>query len=79
MQHEFPGTLDEKISTGYRLATSVRPSDEVISSLRNAHQDIEQTYIDEPALLDGFANSPQEAAYVVLASMLLNLDAALTK
>lgn len=79
LQNEFPGTLDEKISVGYRLATSTHPNKDALSSLRSAHQDIEQTYINDPTLLDGFANSPEEAAYIVLASMLLNLDAALTK
>ncbi len=79
MQNEFPGTLDEKISAGYRLATSTRPSDEALSSLGSAYHDIEQSYQNDPGLLEGFADTPNQAAFIVLASMLLNLDAALTK
>ncbi|MFC4995237.1 DUF1553 domain-containing protein [Rubritalea tangerina] len=79
MKYETDGDVREKISFGYRVATSREPSDGDLADLVAAYRDMEAHYRSKPALMKGMAGTPDGAAFTVMASLLLNLDAALTK
>ena len=79
MKYKTEGSLEDKLSFGYRIATSSRPTPEVLAELTRAYHDIEKEYRENPQLMKGIAGTPDGAALTVLASLLLNLDAALTK
>jgi hypothetical protein len=79
MKYETEGDLASKLTTGYRIATSHKPSPEQLKELLALFNQLEQHYSENPELFDGLAGTPDGAAYTVLASSLLNLDAALTK
>lgn len=79
MKYDTKGSVEEKITAGYRLATSRRPSKEILGMLVDAYKDIEQAYKDNPDQLEGMAGTADGGAYTVLASLILNLDASLTK
>ncbi|GAA5496485.1 hypothetical protein Rhal01_02669 [Rubritalea halochordaticola] len=79
MKYDTKGSVEKKISTGYRVATSRRPNPEILKMLVDAYKDIEQSYKDNPDQLQGMAGTADGGAYTVLASLILNLDASLTK
>jgi hypothetical protein len=79
MKFETPGSLADKITAGYRITTSRKPDSERIQQLVSLFQEIEARYAAEPASLQGIAGTPDGGAFTVLASVLLNLDEALTK
>ena len=79
MKYKTKGSLEDKLSFGYRIVTSTRPSPEILKELTAAYHDIEMEYREQPQLMKGMAGTPDGAAFTVLASLLLNLDAALTK
>ncbi|BDS05169.1 hypothetical protein NT6N_02090 [Oceaniferula spumae] len=79
MKYEHEGTLEEKIAYGYRIVTSQRPSPDVLKELVSSFKEMEKTYAANPGQMKGMAGSADGAAYTILASLLLNLDATLTK
>jgi len=79
MKNEFPGELADKIASGHRVATSRTPDPERLARLVELFQQLEEQYTAEPDLKQGMAGSPDGAAFTILASVLLNLDEALTK
>ncbi|MBK1856484.1 PSD1 domain-containing protein [Verrucomicrobiaceae bacterium 5K15] len=79
MKYDTQGTLEDKIALGYRLATSHRPDTKTLELLVQTYQDLESNYRQTPAEMKGMAGTPDGAAFTVLASLLLNLDAAITK
>jgi hypothetical protein len=79
MKSESPGTLADKLATGYRITTSRRPNAKRLAQLVALFQEIEAGYTADPASLQGMAATPDDGAFTVLASVLLNLDEALTK
>lgn len=79
MKYETKGGVEEKVAFGYRIATSTRPSEAVLEKLVKAFRDIEAEYTKNPKMMEGMAGTADGAAYTVMASLLLNLDAALTQ
>lgn len=79
MKHDTPGSLDDKLGVGYRAATSRHATPERVDELRSLFRDLEARYAAEPALMRGLAGTPDGAAFTVVASVLLNLDEALTR
>jgi hypothetical protein len=79
MKNEFPGDLAAKIAAGHRATTSRNPDSERLAKLVELFQELEAQYIAEPDLKTGMAGTPDGAAFTVVASVLLNLDDALTK
>ena len=79
MKHEIEGSIQEKIAAGFRITTSRRPSADRLVELVNVYQKLEADYQANPATMKGMANTPDGAAFIVLASILLNLDEAVVK
>jgi len=73
------GSVRDRLAYGYRITTSERPDDETLDELEAAFKTAEQNYKDHPDQLKGIAGTPDGAAYTILGSLLLNLDASLTK
>lgn len=79
MKYETEGDVKTKIITGFRLATSTKPSDRQFKILKALFEKISKDYEENPKQYSGLAGSPDGAAYTVLASTILNMDDALTK
>jgi hypothetical protein len=79
MKYDLPGDLAAKIAAGHRAATSRAPSADRLARLLELHEDLEARYTAEPELRQNLAGTADGAAFTVLASVLLNLDEAITK
>ena len=79
MKYDCEGSLQQKIAFGYRVATSKNPRPETLKELVLTFQDIEQSYKKNPKQMAGMAGTADGAAYTVIASLILNLDATLSK
>ncbi len=79
MKYEATGTLEERLSTGYRVATSRRITPDRLEELLALFTRLEKDYAADPSLMQGMAGTADGAAYTVVASVLLNLDEALTR
>ncbi len=79
MKYDHEGSLQQKIAYGYRVATSRSPRPETLKELVLTFQDVEESYKKNPKLMKGMAGTPDGAAYTVIASLILNLDATLSK
>jgi len=79
MKYDSTGSIDDRLSLGYRTATSRQVTPDRLEALRNLFTKLEKDYAANPALMKGMAGSPDGAAYTVVASVLLNLDEALIR
>lgn len=79
MKYEIEGDTKTKIITGFRIATSNKPSDRQFEILIDLFEKISIDYTRNPKPFSGLASSPDGAAYTVIASTILNMDDALTK
>ena len=79
MKHEATGSIDERLSLGFRLTTSRRITADRLEELRALFTKLEAAYTADPSLKQDMAETPDGAAYTVLASVLLNLDEALIR
>ncbi len=80
MKYEFKeGSVRERLAYGYRITTSHRPDEDTLDELLAAFKTAEKNYQDHPEQLNGIAGTADGAAYTIVASLLLNLDASLTK
>lgn len=79
MKYDTEGTVDDKLSAGYRIATSRRPSPDKLSELVGLYDKLEAQYASEPKLMKGMAGTPDGAAFTIVAQVILNLDEVLTK
>lgn len=79
MKYDTAGDVKTKITTGFRLATSTKPSDRQLEILMGLFEKISKDYEENPKQYSGLARTPDGAAYTVIASTMLNMDDALTK
>jgi hypothetical protein len=79
MKYDTTGGLKERLTLGYRLATSKLPTPDRVAELEALFTKLEKTYSADPAQMKGMAGTPDGAAFTVVASVLLNLDEALIR
>lgn len=79
MKYDTEGTVSEKISTGYRIATARDPDQGRLDELVGLFDKLEAEYKSKPELHKGMAGSPDGAAFTIVAQVILNLDEVLTK
>ena len=75
---DYPKTEPRaKFAYGHLLTTQLKASEATLNILENSFHDLKDTYTQEST--GTLADSSEAAAYVNLASILLNIDSALTK
>ncbi len=79
MKYDTEGSVSDKLSAGYRIATARQPSPEKLKELIGLFDKLEAQYASEPELKKGMAGTPDGAAYTIVAQVILNLDEVLTK
>ncbi len=79
MKTETSGDLDAAISYGFRLATSRSITPDRLSELKNLYQNLTAQYTADSTLTKNLAETPDQAALTVVASVILNLDESLTR
>jgi hypothetical protein len=79
LQKEGGKTDDERFIYGFRLCTAKRPSKPELVYLRTLISKLRARYKSDPQLAMKAAGSPEDAAWTLVATVLLNLDAAVTK
>lgn len=79
MKQETSGELDAELSFGYRIATSRAITSDRLTELRNLYQQLVAQYTADPVTMKSLANTPDEAALAIVASVILNLDESLTR
>lgn len=79
MQRSAPDDVQAQVSFGYRAATSRAITPDRLAELVSLHQELAEDYAFDPALMKGIADSPAQAAMIVVASIILNLDEALAR
>ena len=79
MKYETEGDLANKLTTGFRLATSVPPTPRQLEIITKLFHDIEKRHQEDPKQFEGLAGTADGTAFVVVAGALLNMDDALTK
>ena len=79
MKYETEGDLATKLTAGFRMATSVRPSPRQLEIISKLFHEIEKRYQADPKQFEGLAGTSDGTAFVVVAGTLLNMDDALTK
>jgi hypothetical protein len=77
---EGGAALDEQVRHAFRLAAARPPTPSELATLRRLHEDTVKLYAADPELLKASraADAPQ-AAFVAVATAILNLDSVLTK
>lgn len=68
-----------RISAGHYQLTLQRPSQQVLAALTALHHDALQRFESEPAAVTPLAPTADEAALVLVANTLFNMDSALTR
>ena len=79
MKYDASGSVDERLSLGYRITTSREITSDRLGELKHLFTTLEKDYAAQPDLLEGLASTADGAAYTVVASVLLNLDEALIR
>ena len=79
MKYQAEGDVRARLTIGYRLATSTRPSERALKILTDLFHRTEKDFEANPSQYVGLAGTPDGAAYTIVASTLLNMDDALTK
>jgi hypothetical protein len=79
MERQSPGDLDGALAFGFRASTSRTISSDRLDVLRGLYQRLTKEYASEPSILKGMEETPEQAAMVIVASVILNLDESLTR
>ncbi|QTN32129.1 DUF1553 domain-containing protein [Akkermansiaceae bacterium] len=79
MKNEAQGSASDRISFAYRAVTSRPITPDRLTELTALYDELEKTYSSDPTLMKGLAGTPDGAAYTVVASVLQNLDEAITR
>ena len=72
-------SLPQRLAYGFRITTSHQPDEDILKELEAAFKTAEENYTSHPDQLKGIADTPDGAAYTIVASLLLNLDASITQ
>ncbi len=73
------GDLSTQINQGYQWLTLQEPAPQVVEALIGLHADAMAEYEKQPAQMQKLAPTASEAAMVLVANTMLNLDSALTR
>lgn len=79
MKYDTEGDTRTKLIAGFRIATSLKPTEKQLQILTDLFNDTVKDFEANPKQYEGLAGTPDGAAYTVVASTLLNMDDALTK
>ena len=79
MEEKLGASIQDKLAAGYLIATSTVPGEKSIRELTRLFEELRERYHSESEQAKKLADSPEGAALVVVASVLLNLDQVLTK
>ncbi len=79
MKYDTEGSIETKLTTGFRIATSLKPSPRQMEILMKLFKETAADFDADPNQYSGLAGTPDGAAYTIVASAILNLDDALTK
>lgn len=79
MKYDTEGDLTLKLTTGFRLATSLRPTARQLEIITALYHDTVKDFQADPKPYANLAGTPDGAGFTVVASTLLNMDDALTK
>lgn len=79
MTDEFSGSLEQRLSTAYRTATSRTITPARLNELKSLFLELKQEYLTQEKPQKNASPTAEEAASTVVASVLLNLDEALTR
>lgn len=79
MAQTSTASSEGKLAAGYLIATSAVPGEKTVRELSRLFEELRKRYQSEPEHAKKLADSPEGAAFVVVASVLLNLDEVLTK
>jgi hypothetical protein len=77
MKAEAGSSIENQISHGYTLATQQQATAATIKTLTDLHHQLSKDYQEQDH--SKLASTPEEAAMVVIANALLNIDSAITK
>lgn len=76
---EAPGSIQEKITFGYRATASRSITAGRLTELTELFDELKQSYDADPTLSKELAATPELAALTIVASVLLNLDEAINR
>ncbi|MDB4143361.1 PSD1 and planctomycete cytochrome C domain-containing protein [Akkermansiaceae bacterium] len=79
MKYDTEGDTRTKLIAGFRMATSLKPSEKQLEIITDLFDRIAADYTANPKDYAGLAGTPDGAAFTIVASTLLNMDDALTK
>lgn len=71
--------ISQRVETAYQIATTEIPDEETRAKMLEAYDTFLQTYQAEPELAKALQSTPEEAAFTMLCSVILNLDETLTR
>ncbi len=79
MKYDIEGDFKTKITAGFRMATSLKPTGRQLQILTDLYNDTVKDFEANPGQYDGLAETSDGAAFTIVASTLLNMDDTLTK
>ncbi len=79
IRNDKDGSLDEKLAYGFMLVTGTESRTEQIDELRSLFQTVQANYWSHPDELRDIDQSPDDAAFAMVATVLLNLDEVVMK
>ncbi|MFT6864542.1 MAG: hypothetical protein ACJAVK_003110, partial [Akkermansiaceae bacterium] len=79
MKYDTKGDVQTKVIAGFRIATSLKPTERQLAILLSLFNDTAKDYEANPKEYAGLAGTPDGAAFTIVASALLNMDDTLTK
>ncbi len=75
---ERAGELDTQLAFGFRVATARMPNPDEITRLKRAYEGLLDRYAKDPEQSKKLAPTPQKAALILTANVILNLDETLS-